>query len=162
MMHPRVEAALSQLPLDQYRVHRHAELPAPIKSPADFAAALGYERGRILKAVFLKGGGAGGEPRFALAVCGADRKLDLARLARTLGSEGLKVASPEELAAVLDYPSRGVSPLGVPPSVPVVVDSAVTAFPTVLVGAGAVGVEVEVAPHELVRLANAMVEAATA
>nr|WP_225443620.1 YbaK/EbsC family protein [Lolliginicoccus lacisalsi] len=135
-------------------VHAHASLPGPIRSPQDFADALGYPLDRITKSVFLR---ARNGAAHAVAVCAMGCKLDMSEVSGIVGSGRMELAGPDELARVLGYPRHGVSPLGVPAPVVVLVDAGLLDEPTVLVGAGVAGVEVEIAPRDLVAAAGALV-----
>jgi Cys-tRNA(Pro)/Cys-tRNA(Cys) deacylase len=55
------------------------------------------------------------------------------------------------------YVAGGISPLGHRKRLPVVVDSSATGFETIFCSGGRRGLEIELAPAELVRLAGAMV-----
>ncbi len=151
-VHPRVRAALEKHKVNA-RVHRHQDQPKPIRSPKDFADCLGVEEGRITKSLFLHNKGF----RYVVAVVPAKASVDLKKLAGELGSGRLSLADPEELAAYLDYSPGGVSPLGVDEDIQVVVDSSLMSWPSILVAAGEVAVEVEVKPQDLVRMTGAEV-----
>lgn len=156
-VHPAVSAALAAAGLP-HTVREHALMGRVIASPADFAEALGYPLARVTKSVFLAGRGADGFPLHAVAVCAMPDRLDFAAVSRAVGASGrLQVAAPDALAAVLGYPRNGVSPLGVPAGVRVVLDEGLLAWPTVLVGGGTTGVEVEAAPAALARACAAVV-----
>ncbi|WP_187774231.1 aminoacyl-tRNA deacylase [Lolliginicoccus suaedae] len=152
-VHGRIREVLDRGDLD-VTVHEHASLPGPIRSPQDFADALGYSLDRITKSVFLR---ARNGASHAVAVCAMGRKLDMGRVAGLVGTGRMELAGAEELARVLDYPRHGVSPLGVPSPVMVLVDAGLLDQPTILVGGGAAGVEVEIAPRDLVAAAGAVV-----
>jgi Cys-tRNA(Pro)/Cys-tRNA(Cys) deacylase len=145
--HPRIQELL-EASKAVVRVHRHADLGVPIRSPDDFARALGYEPGRITKTLLLKAAGGGG---FCLAVLPASARADLGVAAARMGAGRCSMASAGELAQMLDYPPMGVSPLGTR-GMRVLLDASLAAWPTVLVGAGTVGVEIEIEPEELRRL----------
>lgn len=152
-LHPRVRDSLARVG-SAVTVHDHALLDREVRSPADFAAALAYPLDRITKSVFLAARGGA----YAVAVCAMPRKLDFPALSAALAQAGrMQVAEPDALEATLGYPRNGVSPLGVPSGVAVVLDDELLRWPTVLIGGGATGVEVEIAPEELVRLSGAVV-----
>ena len=136
-----------------YTVRRHSEMPVPIASPHDFARALGYDLGRITKTLLLRDVR---ERRYAIAVCSAERRLDLQRLAAPMDSTRVQMATREELQDVVGQAPTGVSPIGVD-GVPVFMDEALMRYETVLVGGGLPGVEVEIAPAELRDLTRAVV-----
>jgi Cys-tRNA(Pro)/Cys-tRNA(Cys) deacylase len=151
-VHPQVRAALERGGVG-FVERRHAEYARPIYTPGDFAAVLGYVPGRIAKTLLLRGET---PPRFALAVCPAPDRLDLAAVAHEMGWRRAQFASAEELATLTGYPPTGVSPLGVS-GVRVLLAESLVACETVLVGGGAVGVEVELAPADLLRLTGGTV-----
>jgi Cys-tRNA(Pro)/Cys-tRNA(Cys) deacylase len=152
-VHPRVRGALERHGIDA-TVHVHERLGAPISSPDDVAEALGLDVARIAKSLFLRRRG-GGE--FALAVTSVHDRVDWHAVADIVGVEPLELARPDELHAVLGYSAAGVSPLGAPPEVPVAVDRRLLDEETILVGGGRSGVEVELAPADLVAATGAVV-----
>ncbi len=149
-MHEKVIGALEKGG-HPYTVHRHADLSVPIRGPKDFANALGYDLSRITKSLFLKS--RDGE-RYIMAVCSMTRKLDLPLIAEHLGIKKITMAGADELASQVGFPSTGVSPIGVDP-IPVLMDNELCRLPTILVGAGAVGVEVEINPIHLYEITGA-------
>ncbi|HEY6795834.1 MAG TPA: YbaK/EbsC family protein [Kineosporiaceae bacterium] len=157
-LHPRVKEVIATASI-HVTVHDHAALPSEIKNPRDFAAALGYPISRITKTLFLK---SRSDEVFAVAVCSMDRRLDFNLAAQAAGVRRLETASTDELSRETDYPRNGVSPLGLPDGVIVLVDKGLFDHPTVLIGGGAMGVEVELTPSDLVRLSTATVTAITA
>lgn len=141
-VHPRVMSALVGSP---HVVRRHADCPAPITNPRDFAAALGYDVERITKTLLVSSSNGSNT---ALLIAPAARKVDLHRLARALGCGHLGLVSGVELEHQLGYVRHGVSPLGVSDKA-VYMDRSLMKWPTVLVGAGQPGLEIELAPELL-------------
>ena len=82
-------------------------------------------------------------------------RLDLKALAAALGGKRAELADPAAAARATGYVVGGISPLGQKPRLPVVVDESARAFDTVFVSAGKRGLQVELAPADLVRLAAA-------
>lgn len=150
-MHERVKHHLDQHQAN-YKVHLHKDLPVPISSPQDFAAALGYELKRISKTLLLRD--ERGQSYYVI-VLSCDRKVDLKMVAGSIGCGRLELASRRELEQCLGYPPQGVSPLGVS-GIQVLMDQALFDLPTVLVGAGEGGIEVELPPHKLQELTQAI------
>ena len=151
-VHPSVERALSAASAP-WRAVRHDEMDRPIRSPDDFAAALGWDVGRITKSLLLR---AQRGDAHAIVVCRATAKLDFAKVGAVLGTR-YEVAPREDLETVVGYPVTGVTPLGVSPDVRVVVDAAIADVRSVMTGGGALGVEVEVDVGDLVGLTAAVV-----
>ena len=149
-MHPKVEAALKQIP-GKWILHRHADY-GEIRSPADFAKALHFDVERISKTLFLRVHGA--EVKFGLAVCPVTKKINLPYLATMLKSQWVELASALDMEETLGYPTYGVSPLGAG-DMPVFMDEQLFNYPTLLIGAGVLGEEIEISPFDLQTLARA-------
>lgn len=149
-MHWRVEDALKTKPV-ACKVHRHDSFPAPIHSPADFAAQLGYELERVTKTLLVR---ATTGDQYAVVVAPMGRKIDFREVAGRVGAKRVEVASAADLSTVTGYPEKGVSPLGLD-KLAVFVDEGLFAFSTILVGAGEAGVEIEIAPSDLELLTSA-------
>lgn len=132
-----------------FTVFDHEELVSfkEINTPADFAEQIGYDVERILKTLVLKGKGR--IHSFVAVVSPVTERMDFSKLANLLGHR-LEVASPIELEAITHYPKLGVSPFGLPSFIPVVVSDSVTTSPSVVVGGGKVGLEIDVAPQDLI------------
>jgi Cys-tRNA(Pro)/Cys-tRNA(Cys) deacylase len=152
VMHNRIEAVLATQSVPHV-VRRHKDLPREIRSPSDFASALGYPVERVTKTVLIRDRD---RKTFALVVCSSPSRMAMTKIGLALGCGRMEVASPDELAQRVGYPRNGVSPLGCP-DLPVLMDCLVMQYPTVLVGAGEVGVEIELAPTDVVRLSKAVV-----
>jgi len=149
--HPRVAAIVSAAGA---KLHRHAELGRSIRSPWDFAEAVGVSPERILKTVLLADRGLSQSRRseavpqaYAAAVVPFAWRIDMPAVARRRGWRGCEVATPEELEAVTGYPRWGVSPLGLP--CPAYLDEQILAHETVFIGAGRAGIELELPPQRL-------------
>jgi Cys-tRNA(Pro)/Cys-tRNA(Cys) deacylase len=153
-VHERVESVLAAAD-GAYTVYRHADFGRPVRGPHDVAAALNIAVDQISKTLFLAERRAG--ERYALVCAPITANIDLAAVATLLGYGRLELGTPDALATVLGYPRHGVSPLGGPADVPVVVDERLLAFSSVLVGAGIAGVEIALAPATIVQLSRATV-----
>jgi Cys-tRNA(Pro)/Cys-tRNA(Cys) deacylase len=125
----------------------------PIRTPQDFANALGYDLSRITKTLFVKGYSPDG---YALVVSSVNKKVNFALLASALGSKRVQVARQEDLQEKIGYPPYSVSPLGIK-EFPIFLDKDLMKLETVLIGAGTSGVEIEIAPADLLLLTGATV-----
>ena len=152
-MHTRVQQALDAAGAS-YRVRKHADCPNPVKSPQDFAACLGYNLGRITKTLFCR---STRRDKYALVVAPMTTKVDFTVIATALECQRVEVADRGELEALLKYPPHGVSPLGVE-GYPVFIDASLMNYPTILIGSGMLGIEVELEPAALAKLCSAQVK----
>ena len=144
-VHPRVAEALEASGVP-FKVWHHRDCGTPIANPQDFANALGRSIDCIAKSLLLR---ANTTPvTFGIGVCSVPKRMDFAGIATLLGARRVQVGSEAELESQLAYPPGGVSPLGCG-DIPVVLDSRLLELPSVFVGAGIRGVEIELAPADL-------------
>jgi Cys-tRNA(Pro)/Cys-tRNA(Cys) deacylase len=118
----------------------------------DAAAALGVDPARIHKTLIAAVDG-----RLFVAVVPVAAELDLKALADATGGRRAALADPAEAERATGYVRGGISPLGGRRRLPTVVDAAALEWPTVYVSAGRRGLQVELAPTDLVRLSAATV-----
>ena len=151
---PRVQRHIQTLEVS-CTIRYHRDFSSDIRTPADFADALGYQLSRVTKSVFCR---SQSKASYAVLVGPIDRRIDFKRASQALDAGRLEVASPRELEQVIGYPRHGVSPFGLDSAISVVVARELLSYESVLVGAGALGVEIEVAPLDLIHATNALVE----
>ena len=122
------------------------------------ATALGVEPGRVYKTLV-----AVVEPdgRLVAAVVPVDRLLDPRRLAAAVGARRSALADPLAAERATGSVVGGISPLAPRRPLPVVVDSSAMEHDRMLVSAGRRGLQIELAPADLVRLCTATVAAIT-
>jgi Cys-tRNA(Pro)/Cys-tRNA(Cys) deacylase len=114
------------------------------------ARALGVEPERMLKTLLADLDG-----ELVCAVVPVAGSLDLKALAHALGGKRAAMAEPAAAARATGYVVGGISPLAHRSRLPVVVDESALSFPSVYVSAGKRGLQVELAPADLVRAAGA-------
>jgi Cys-tRNA(Pro)/Cys-tRNA(Cys) deacylase len=119
---------------------------------ADAATALGVPPGRVCKTLAVVV-----DERMVLAVVPVDRDLDLKALADACAGRKAVLAEPAAAERATGYVVGGISPLGSRRPLPVVVERTSLAHRTIFVSAGQRGVQVELAPADLVRYAAATV-----
>jgi Cys-tRNA(Pro)/Cys-tRNA(Cys) deacylase len=115
------------------------------------AASLGVEPGRVFKTLVASVDG-----RLAVGVVPVSGALDLKALAAALGGKRATMAEPAAAERATGYVTGGISPFGQRSRLPVVVDASAQAWPTVFVSGGRRGLQVEVAPGDLVQLTGAI------
>lgn len=127
------------------------EYPASTRTAEDAAAAVGCELGQIVKTLFFLA-----EGRPTLVLVAGDRQVDTARLAELVGvgRKKLKMGTPEEVLEHTGFAVGGVSPVGLPQALDVVVDESLGRFGTVWAAAGSGTTVFGAATHELVKAVN--------
>jgi Cys-tRNA(Pro)/Cys-tRNA(Cys) deacylase len=134
-----------------FTLHPYEHDPRSQAYGEEAAAALGVDPARIFKTLiaFVEG-------RLACAVVPVAARLDLKAFAATLGGKRAELADPAAAARATGYVVGGISPLGQRSKLPVVVDGSASSFETMFVSAGKRGLQVELAPEDLVRVAGAL------
>lgn len=129
-LHPnaaRVQAALTAArSSSEVRV-----LPDSAHTSAEAAAALGVDVEQIAKSLVFV---ADGEP--VLVVLRGSDRLDTERLARHLRAAAVRKADADTVRAATGFPIGGVSPVGHPPGLTVIIDEALGRHPQVWAAAG--------------------------
>ena len=116
----------------------------------DAAAAIGVEPGRIFKTLVVSVDG-----RLVVGVVPVAGELDLKALAVAAGGRRAELSDPAVAERASGSVVGGISPLGHRRPMPVYLDSGAAAFATIYVSGGRRGLQVELAPGDLVRLAGA-------
>jgi Cys-tRNA(Pro)/Cys-tRNA(Cys) deacylase len=115
-------------------------------------AALGADPRQVFKTLLARVDGA-----LTVAVVPVAGTLDLNALAAAAGGKKAAMAEPAAAERATGYVTGGISPLGHRSRLPVVVDASARDWDTVYVSAGRRGLQVSLAPDDLVRVANATV-----
>ena len=116
------------------------------------AAALGADPSTVFKTLLADVDGA-----LVVAVCPVTAQLDLKAVAAATGGKKARMADPAAAERATGYVVGGISPLGQRRRLATVVDSSALQHAAVLVSAGRRGLDVELAPADLVRLTSATV-----
>jgi Cys-tRNA(Pro)/Cys-tRNA(Cys) deacylase len=93
----------------------------------------------------------------AVAIVPVPSRLSLKATAAALGAAKAGMAEPAAAERATGYVAGGISPLGQRRRLPVVVDASALGFATVFCSAGRRGLEIELAPADLVRATGATV-----
>lgn len=140
-----------------YTLHPYEHDPRAASYADEATAALGVDPSRLFKTLIARVDG-----RLVCAVVATAGRLDVKALAAALAGKRAELADPGDAQRATGYVTGGISPLGQRSRLPVVVDTSASGFPTVFVSAGRRGLQVELAPADLVRLADATLAAITA
>jgi Cys-tRNA(Pro) deacylase len=153
-MTPLPPGAPAQL-LAFLRAHRvEFELLAPgvpMPTVPAAAAAIGVPPELILKTLLF----AGDEGAFVVAIANGTRRVNLQRLSTASGLLRPRPAKPDVVFHVTGYPAGGVSPLGLPEGLKVIVDRRVAKLPVAYGGGGLDHLLLRLRPADIIRLNNA-------
>lgn len=111
---------------------------------------LGVEPSRVFKTLMLDVEGS-----LAVGIVPVSGILDLKAVAAALGAKKASMADPKAAERRTGYVLGGISPLGQRQQSPTVLDESALAFQTVLVSGGRRGLDIELAPADLIRLTGA-------
>ena len=121
------------------------------------AQAIDVPEDHILKTLLFVG-----DPgQFVVAIANGTNRIDRDRLAHAAMIQNPRPANPADVLAVTGYPAGGVAPLGLPASVPVVVDAATAALTVAYGGGGQEHLLLRVQVSDVIRCNNALVAGIT-
>jgi Cys-tRNA(Pro)/Cys-tRNA(Cys) deacylase len=135
-----------------YTVHTYRHDPRHGSYGAEAAEALGVPLGRVFKTLVADVDGT-----LTVGVVPVAAQLDLKALAAAAGGKKAAMADAAAAERATGYVTGGISPLGQRRRLRVVIDATALEFPTVYCSGGRRGLEIELAPADLVRAANATV-----
>jgi len=124
--------------------------PAAPSYGLEAAEALGVPPARVFKTLLVQGEGG-----LAVGIVPVDRQLDLKAVAAALGAKKVAMADPAAAERSTGYVVGGISPIGQKRALPTVLDDSALAHTTVLVSGGRRGLDLELAPTDLVAVTRA-------
>lgn len=134
-----------------FRLHEYTHDPGAPSFALEAAQALALDPARVLKTLVVTR-----DARLIVCLVPSQATLDL----RGLGKHAA-LAPPERAQAATGYVVGGISPLGQRRRLPILIDDSALAHSTVFVSAGRRGLEMELAPGDLVALTGAEVRGLT-
>ena len=143
--------ALTRLRVD-FRLHPYDHDPAAASYGLEAAAALSVPPGQVFKTLLVAG-----DSGLAVGVVPVDRQLDLKAVAAALGLKKVAMAAAADAERTTGYVVGGISPVGQRKALPTVVDSSALAFDRVYVSGGRRGLDLSLAPADLVSATRARV-----
>jgi Cys-tRNA(Pro)/Cys-tRNA(Cys) deacylase len=116
------------------------------------AEALGAPASEVLKTLIVK---VDGKP--ACVVLASDREVSMKKLAAALHGKAAEMAPPADAERITGYRVGGVSPFGQKKRLPTVLDAPAAILDQAFMNGGQRGLQVRLAPADLVRLLDATV-----
>jgi Cys-tRNA(Pro)/Cys-tRNA(Cys) deacylase len=130
-----------------FSVHEYAHDPGAPSFADEAADALGLDPATVFKTLVVERSG-----ELAVCIVPADARLDLKAVGK-----GAQMADPKRAERVTGYVVGGISPLGQRRRLRTLLDESALAHDTIHVSAGRRGLEIELAPDDLVALTAAEV-----
>jgi Cys-tRNA(Pro) deacylase len=122
-------------------------------SAEESAALQGIPLEALLRTIVVRRG----EDDYLFVLVPAGRRFDWPKVRAYLGVSRLSLPDADEAQAVTGYVRYTITPFGSSRAWPVVVDASVTGLPVVAIGGGARGVNLHLAPGDLVAALEAAV-----
>jgi len=138
-----------------FTLHEYRHDPRAGSYGLEAAEALGLDVARVFKTLVAAAEGKG----LWVAVVPVAGLLDLKALAEAAGAKRATMADPKAAERATGYVVGGISPLGQRQRLSTAVDASALQFDTIFVSAGRRGLEIELAPADLVRLCGATIAA---
>lgn len=135
-------------------LHPYTHDPAAASYGAEAAAVLGIDPARVFKTLMVEVDG-----RLAVGIVPVSGSLDLKAFAAAMGTKKAVMADPAAAQRRTGYVLGGISPLGQRLPSRTVLDASALGLETMLVSGGRRGLDIELAPADLVRLTNAVTAA---
>lgn len=140
-----------------YSVSIYAYDPSADKVGMQAAEAMGVDPGMVFKTLMVL---ADGKP--ACVVVPSDREVSMKKLAAVLGAKAAQMMKPADAERATGYVVGGISPFGQKKPAPTVLDESALALPEIFVNGGGRGVQVRLAPADLLQVLGAESAAVTA
>ncbi|MBB5955193.1 Cys-tRNA(Pro)/Cys-tRNA(Cys) deacylase [Saccharothrix tamanrassetensis] len=137
-----------------HELHAYEHDPRHESYGLEAAEALGISPDRVFKTLVAEVDG-----KLAVGVVPVTAQLDLKALASAVGGKKARMAEIAAAERATGYVAGGISPLGQKKRLPLVLDVSAEGFGTIFCSAGRRGLEVEIAPDQLVKLTQAVVAA---
>jgi Cys-tRNA(Pro)/Cys-tRNA(Cys) deacylase len=133
-----------------YVVHSYDHDPHAESYGLEAAEALGLDPERVYKTLFVSVDG-----RLTVGIVPVSGQLDLKAVAAAVGGKKAVMADPADAERASGYVVGGISPIGQRKAHPTVLDESALGHETVFVSGGRRGMDLEVAPADLVRVTRA-------
>ncbi|WGW12454.1 Cys-tRNA(Pro) deacylase [Saxibacter everestensis] len=134
----------------RFEVRAYDHDPAVRSFGTEAAAKLGVDPRRVFKTLLISV-----DDELVMAIIPVSAQLDLRALAAAIGGKKAVLAGVAEAERRTGYVVGGMSPFGQRRPVPAVLDNSALAFDRILISGGRRGLDVEVAPNDVVMLTDA-------
>ncbi len=133
-----------------HTIHQYEHDPRADSYGLEAAEALGQDPKTVFKTLLFS---LNGDPKnLAVAIIPVAGRLNLKQAAKAAKGKKAEMANPDIAEKTTGYVVGGISPLGQKKSLPTFLDISAQALKTICVSAGKRGLEIELAPQDLLTL----------
>ena len=136
-----------------YRTHEYNHSPGVNAYGQEAAELLQVPAERVFKTLLVALDG--NAKKLAVGIIPVDFQLDVKALAKAMGAKKAEMADPKQAERSSGYLVGGISPLGQKRLLPTALDQSALIHETIFVSGGRRGLEVELAPDNLLELCKA-------
>jgi Cys-tRNA(Pro)/Cys-tRNA(Cys) deacylase len=134
-----------------FSLHEYDYDPNAERIGMQAAEALGVKAERLLKTLMAKA-----DKEVVCALLPSDKEMNLKKLAIAAGTKSAAMLSPTEAERLTGFRVGGISPFGQKKRVRVFVEQAAVSHDKIIVNGGRRGLQIEVAPADLLRVLDAI------
>ena len=128
----------------------HAYEPDATLSGEDIAGILGEDPKKVFKTLVTQGK----SNAYYVFVVPVEAGLDLKKAAKASGEKAIAMIKQKDLLPLTGYVHGGCSPIGMKKQFPTFIHETATELDKIFVSAGKVGFQIELAPADLIKVAN--------
>ena len=147
--------------LDRMKIHYELipyEVDEEHLDACHVADQIGEDIRQVFKTLVLRGDRNG----IFICVIPGNREVNLKSAARISGNKSAEMIHVRELPSTTGYIRGGCTPIGMKRQFPTFIDSSCMDFDTIYVSAGVRGLQIQIAPNDLISVANARTAELTA
>lgn len=128
-----------------YQIHEYQHEPSAEAYGLEASEKLGLPCKRVFKTLVVSDD----KDKLVVAILPVDKKLNLKKVAKAIGSKKAQMADPKIVERTTGYVLGGVSPLGQKKRLTTVIHQSAESQATIYVSAGKRGLEIELPPQQL-------------
>ena len=134
-----------------YTAHTYPHEEGMAVDGVTVAKSMGFDPASVFKTLVARGA----KGQFYVFDVPVAENLDLKKAAKAVGEKSIEMIHQKELLPLTGYVHGGCSPVGMKKLFPTVIDKTAEDLETMIVSAGKIGYQVELAPHDLAALVRA-------
>ena len=134
-----------------YSAHTYPHEEGVAVDGVTVARSMGFDPASVFKTLVARGA----KGQFYVFDVPVAANLDLKKAAKAVGEKSIEMIHQKELLPLTGYVHGGCSPVGMKKLFPTVIDKTAENLETMIVSAGKIGYQVELAPHDLAALVRA-------